>query len=106
MAVLKDVPWKDLADQLDLGQNTAIETTCRNDPASCYLKEVVKRFMSTQHAEPCRRTVEKIVTALEGLSPPHVKVASELRKKFNLGKHFYHITQLLLYIYWEICACQ
>ena len=27
----------------------------------------------------------------------HVKEASELRKRFNLGKHFNHITQLLLY---------
>ena len=39
----------------------------------------MKRFMSTQRAEPCRHTVEKIVTALEGLSPPHVHTCQPSR---------------------------
>ena len=80
-AILSDIEWKTLAQQLKLNQMAAIHGACQNemDPTPCKLREVVRRFINSQPLESCCDTVEKIATALEELTSPHILQASKLR---------------------------
>ena len=80
--ILRDVDWKVLAYQLDLkNQATSIHGACSKelDPVTCYLREVLDRFVQSQPVELCNKTVEKIVIALDKLGSCYVKEATELR---------------------------
>ena len=52
--------------------------------ATCYLKEVVKRYIQSQPGEPCNESVRKIVNALKGLGK-YEKEATNLIAKFKLS---------------------
>ena len=89
-AVIKDVNWEALANQLDLaGKLGTIEVGCASErkanKASCYLREMVKEFVHSQPHESCDKTVEKIAQGLDELGI--TKEASQLREKFGLGNH-------------------
>ena len=90
MGVLKDVPWRLLADQLNLRQEANIHEVCKNDqePVTCAMRKVVKEFTDIQPPQSwsCRDIVKKIATALEKLTPPRIRQASELRNMYNIGE--------------------
>ena len=78
-AVLNDVNWKALADQLNLQDQVAsIQEICNReiDIRACYFREVVSRYVQSQPKESCDNTRRKIVIALEELG--YVKEASRL----------------------------
>ena len=87
--IIRDVDWKDLAYQLDLiNQTASIQGTCNmeSDPVTCYLREVLDRFIQSQPCETCNKTVEKITTALEKLGSRYGKNVNELRRMFAMGE--------------------
>ena len=84
---LKDVDWEVLADELNLtGQKASIRGTCNHehDPVTCYMREVISRFIQAQPPQICKKTVEKIVKALENLGDRYVREYSELKTVFSL----------------------
>ena len=89
MHILRDVPWEQLADQLDLKQNTAIDSKCSRDTdrVTCCLREVVKGYIATKPPDQCNNTVNEIATTLEQLSNFHTNTAFQLRNKYNISKH-------------------
>ena len=89
MHILRDVPWEELADQLDLKQNPAIIGKCsrETDPVTCCLREVVKGYIATKPPDQCNNTVNEIATALEQLSKPRINAAFQLRSRYNISKH-------------------
>ena len=91
---MRDVDWKVLAYQLDLtNQTTSIHGACTKelDPVTCYLREVLDRFIQSQPVEHCNKTVEKIVIALMELGSRYVKEATELRT-FATGEYCTRLT--------------
>ena len=56
------------------------------DPVTCYLREVLDRFIQSQPVEHCNETVEKIVIGLDKLGSRYVKEATELRT-FATGEY-------------------
>ena len=84
---MKDVDWEVLADELSLtGQKGSIRDTCKSDhdPVTCYLREVISRFIQAQPPQKCKKTVEKIVKALENLGDRYAREYNELRTVFSI----------------------
>ena len=84
---LRDVNWRDLVNELDLTyQLASIGEACsrEHDPAACRLAGILERFIQSQPSETCKRTVEKIVVALEKLKNHYQ--ATELRRMFMIGE--------------------
>ena len=54
---------------------------------TCYLREVLDRFIHSQSPEACNKTVEKIARALEKRGGHYVKEATELRRMFATGEY-------------------
>ena len=86
--MLRDVDSAVLADELKLtDQMASIHDICirDRDPATCNLREVLRRFIHAQPPQSCKNTVEKIVIALDNLGDHYVKESTELRKMFSIG---------------------
>ena len=84
--VLRDVDWKLLANQLNLvGQVSAIELTClRQTSDSCYVREILDRFIHSQPLESCQETAEKLVRALQELGGKLVYEINQLKVMFKM----------------------
>ena len=86
--ILRDVDSAALIDELELtNHKSSIHKICVMDPnpATCSLREILKRFIHAQPPQNCEKTVEKIVIALENLGDHYVKEANELREMFSTG---------------------
>lgn len=83
--VLAGVPnWKGLAGSLNI-RSKEIETDCAQDvaQASCYRRELVRRYCDKQSSENPSKVAEDIAEALELME--HTLQAQQLRK-LKLGK--------------------
>ena len=82
VSILKDVPWEELDQQLNLNQISYIDGACQREknPVPCKLREVLNRFINAQTAQSCCETVQKIASALENLPEPRKFEASKLRE--------------------------
>ena len=83
--VLADVPdWKGLANRLNI-RSSDIETKCAldGDPASCYRRELVRRYCDRQESENPSKVAEDVAEALEQMN--HKLQAQQLRK-LEFGK--------------------
>ena len=83
--VLAGVPdWKGLANRLNI-RSSDIDTNCAQDvaQASCYRRELVRRYCDTQLSENPSKVAEEIAEALEQMD--HTLQAQQLRK-LKFGK--------------------
>ena len=98
--MLNDVDWETLSNQLNLGhQVAAIDALCRmiKDIKSCCLREMILRYIQSQHVESCDNTRRKIAKALDDLG--YVKEASLLRQREWLMCFGYISVPLCIVIY-------
>ena len=74
--------WKRLAGLLNVG-NSDILADCAQDlaQASCFRREVVRRYCNSQHSEDSSKVAEDIAKVLEQIG--HNLQAKELRKLFG-----------------------
>jgi hypothetical protein len=80
VSILDGVGWEELANQLNLEDEIhAIAGACQQDenPVACRFRKIVDRFINSQDLKPCRKTVEKIASALEELK--YTKQANLIR---------------------------
>ena len=91
---LINVDWRVLTDQLDLtSQTRSIHGACYKelDAVTCYLREIIGRFIDSQPSEVCNKTVEKIAIALEKLGRKYWKEVHELRRMIATGELCVHV---------------
>ena len=58
---------------------------------TCYLREIIGRFIDSQPPETCNKTVEKIAIALEKLGKRYWKEVHELRRMIATGELCVHV---------------